>query len=171
MSQNYYSGVLAGAIVIGIIQSSSAMTGLAVAMGMSQIITLPSAIGLILGANIGTCITGLIASLRLLTASKQASIVQILINVIGVLLFLPFIATFAGLVETTSINLARRIANAHTIFNLAVSVILFPFIKPLATLTRRLVPITKDTRKAKLTKYIGESQLRMPDIALAESTK
>ncbi len=171
MGQNYYSGVLAGALVTGIIQSSSAMTGLAVAMGMSQIITLPGAIGLILGANIGTCITGFIASLRLSTAAKQASIAQILINVIGVLLFLPFIAPFADLVEITSVNLARQIANAHTIFNVAVSVILFPFIKPLATLTRRLVPITKDTRKAKLTKYIDESQLRMPDIALAEATK
>ena len=171
MGQNYYSGVLAGAIVTGIIQSSSAMTGLAVAMGMSQIITLPGAIGLILGANIGTCITGMIASLRLSTAAKQASIAQILINVIGVLLFLPFIAPFAALVETTSINLARQIANAHTIFNVTVSVILFPFIKPLATLTRRLVPITKDTRKIKLTKYIDESQIRMPGIALAEATK
>jgi len=171
MGQNYYSGVLAGAIITGIIQSSSATTGLVVAMGMSQIITLPGAVGLILGANIGTCVTGLIASLRLSTASKQASIAQILINIIGVLLFLPFIAPFADLVETTSSNLARQIANAHTIFNVAVSVILFPFIKPLATLTRRLVPIIKDTRKAKLTQYIDESQFRMPDIALAEATK
>jgi phosphate:Na+ symporter len=53
----------------------------------------------------------------------------------------------------------------------SVSVILFPFIKPLAALTRRLVPIIKDTRKAKLTQYIDESQFRMPDIALAEATK
>ncbi|MEN8098200.1 MAG: Na/Pi cotransporter family protein, partial [Chloroflexota bacterium] len=171
MGQNYLSGILAGAVATAVVQSSSAVTGLVVAMGLSQIITLPGAVALLLGANIGTCITGLIASLRLSTASKQASIAQILINLIGVFIFLPFITPFSNLVETTSNDLARQIANAHTIFNVAVSAILFPFIKPLSKLTRRLVPIIKDTRKVKLAQYIDESQFRMPDIALGEATK
>ncbi|NIS82736.1 MAG: Na/Pi cotransporter family protein, partial [Anaerolineales bacterium] len=79
-------GIIAGAIATAVVQSSSAITGLFVAMGISQVITLPGAISLLLGANIGTCITDLIASLRLSHASRRASIAQILINVIGVLL-------------------------------------------------------------------------------------
>ena len=88
MGQSYLPGILAGAIATAIVQSSSAVTALVVAMGMSQVITLPGAVAVLLGANIGTCVTGFIASLRLSLASRRASLAQILINVIGVLLFL-----------------------------------------------------------------------------------
>lgn len=138
---------------------------------MSQVITLPGAIAVLLGANIGTCVTGFIASLRLSHASRRASIAQILINVIGVLLFLPFLAPFTTLVSYTSANLPRQIANAHTIFNIAVSAILFPFVETLARASERLVPIAEEEERPSLTKYIDASQYRFPDIALAEATK
>ena len=67
-----------------------------VAMGMSNSITIEGAVGIILGANIGSCVTGLIAALRLSSAARQASLAQITINVFGVLLFLPFISQYAG---------------------------------------------------------------------------
>ena len=95
-------GVLAGLVITSITQSSTAVTSMTVAMGISQAITLEGAMGIILGANIGSCITGLIASLRLSRAARQASIAQILINIFGVLLFLPFIGQFAELVGRTS---------------------------------------------------------------------
>ena len=117
MGQSPLPGIIAGTIATAIVQSSSAVTGLVVAMGMSQIITLPGAIALLLGANIGTCVTGLIASLRLSPTSRRASMAQIIINVVGVLLFLPFLTPFATLVSYTSSSLPRQIANAHTIFN------------------------------------------------------
>lgn len=171
MGQNYMSGILAGAIATAIIQSSSAVTGLVVAMGISGIITLPGAIALLLGANIGTCVTGLIASIRLSPASKRASTAQIIINVIGVLLFLPFITPFASLVARTSSSLPRQIANAHTIFNVAVSVMLFPFIKTIAQASKRLVPITRQEEQEKLTHYIDDSLYRFPAIALTEAAR
>lgn len=171
IGQSYLPGIIAGTIATAIVQSSSAVTGLVVAMGMSEIITLPGAIALILGANIGTCITGLIASLRLSHASRRAAIAQILRNGIGVLLFLPFLSPFATLVSWTSSSLPRQIANAHGIHNVVVSAILFPFIGTLARVTERLVPITGEEERPGLTKYIDESQLRFPHIALAEATK
>jgi phosphate:Na+ symporter len=171
MGQNTLTGVLAGMTLTAIVQSSSAVTGLVVAMGLVDTITLPAAISVLLGANIGTCITGFIASLRLSRASRQASMAQILINVIGVLLFLPFLSPFTTLVSRTSPILPRQIANAHTIFNVIVSALLFPFVKQLAWLSRRLVPEGKQVRESDLTAYIDERQYRIPQVALQEALR
>jgi phosphate:Na+ symporter len=168
MGQRYMPGIIAGTIATAVVQSSSAITGLVVAMGISQVITFPGAVALLLGANIDTCITGLVASIRLSHASRRASIAQILINVIGVLLFLPFLTPFATLVSRTSSDLARHIANAHTIFNVSVSVVLLPFVGTIAKASERLIPV-REEENAKLTKYIDERQYRFPSIALTEA--
>jgi phosphate:Na+ symporter len=169
MGKNVLAGVLAGMVATAIVQSSSAITGLTVAMGISNAITLPAAIAILLGANIGTCVTGLIASLRLSRASRRASIAQILINVFGVVLFVPFVTPYAGLVRMTSALLPRQIANAHTIFNIVVSVLLFPFVKQIAQLVERLVPEGRKAVEPKLTAYIDERQFRIPQVALQEA--
>jgi len=170
MGQNVLAGLLAGAVVTAIVQSSSAVTGLTVAMGMSQAISLEGAIAILLGANIGTCATGLIASSRLSRTARQASIAQILINVIGVLIFLPFFSSFTRLVSLTASGLPRQIANAHTIFNVAVSVILFPFVGHIARAARRLVP-EREEKETKLTAYIDPMQYGIPSLALTEALK
>ena len=170
MGQNVLAGLLAGATLTAIVQSSSAVTGLAVAMGMSQAITLEGAVAILLGANIGTCVTGLIASSRLSRASRQASVAQILINVIGVLIFLPFFSPFTRLVSLTASTLPRQIANAHTIFNIAVSAILFPFVGHIARTARRLVP-EKEELEPKLTAFIDHMQYGIPSVALTESLR
>jgi phosphate:Na+ symporter len=170
MGQNVFAGLLAGTIITATVQSSSAVTGLAVAMRMSQAITLEGAVAILLGANIGTCATGLIASLRLSRAAKQASIAQILINVVGVLIFLPFFSPFTRFVSLTASELPRQIANAHTIFNVAVSAILFPFVGLIAKAARWLAPEEKE-KGASLTAYIDPMQYGIPAIALTESRK
>jgi len=169
MGRNIFAGVFAGIVTTAIIQSSSAVTGLVVAMGIGEAVTLQAAVAILLGANIGTCITGLIASLRLSEASRRTSIAQILINVLGVLLFLPFIGPFTTLIRSTSTLLPRQIANAHTIFNVVVSVALFPFIKQIAWLAERVVPEGATEAKPKLTAYIDERQFRIPQVALQEA--
>jgi len=171
MGQHLLWGILAGALATAVIQSSSAITGLVVAMGVSNVIALPGAIAVILGANIGTCITGLIASFRLARPTRRVSIAQILINVVGVVIFIPFISPFTSLVATTSSSLPRQIANAHTMFNLAVSAALFPFVRPIARLAERLVPKSEEERRPKLTHFIDEKLYSLPSIALAEAAK
>lgn len=171
MGQNLAAGVLAGTIATAVVQSSSAITGLVVAMGISGAITLPGAIALLLGANIGTCITGLFASLRLSRAARRASIAQIFINVAGVILFLPFISLFTTIVSRTSPSLPRQIANAHTIFNVAVSAVLFPFVKQITRIVELLVPKRAEEEKPKLTAYIDERQYRLPPVALTEAVR
>src|SRR5512141_325714 len=110
MGQFPLAGVLAGFIITSVVQSSTAVTSITVAMGMSHVITLDGAVGIILGANIGSCATGFIASFQLSRAARQASMAQIIINVFGVLLFLPFIAQYADMIGRTSVDLARQIA-------------------------------------------------------------
>lgn len=164
-------GLLAGLLLTALTQSSTAVTSMVVAMGISQVITLEGAIGMILGANIGSCITGFLASLRLSRSARQASMAQILINVIGVLLFLPFIPQFAELVSRTSDELPRQIANAHTIFNLTVSAVLFPFVPQLAWLSGRMVPVRAEEAEHKLTAYIEDVQHSVPAVAINEAAR
>jgi phosphate:Na+ symporter len=171
MSLHPMVGVLAGLLMTSLTQSSTAVTSMAVAMGISQVITLQGAIGIILGANIGSCITGLVASLPLSRTARQASVAQISINVFGVLLFLPFIPQFAELVSRTSDELPRQIANAHTIFNVTVSAILFPFVKQIAQLSAWLVPAGHKEEKLKVTAYIDEMQYSVPAVALTEAAR
>ncbi len=160
-------GVVAGAILTALIQSSSAMTGLVIALGAANAITLRGAIALILGANVGTCVTGLFASLRSSRASRRASLAQIIINTVGVALFLPIVPPFAALVEQTSNSLARQVANAHSIFNVVVSIILFPFIGTIVRITKILIA-GKEERAVSLTHSLDHHLLKVPSIALTQ---
>ena len=171
LGERSWLGILAGAVLTAVTQSSSAVTSLVVAMGISQAITLEGAVGVILGANIGTCITGLVASLNLSPTARQASIAQIFINISGVLMFLPFISPFSNFVQGTSTILSRQIANAHSIFNVAVSLILFPFTKQIASIAKKLAPIDRKKEEQKATTYIDEKQYAVPSVALNEATR
>ena len=171
MGEHTWIGLLAGVILTAVTQSSSAVTSLVIAMGLSQVITLEGAIGIILGANIGTCITGLLASLRLSPTARQASLAQIIINIAGVLLFIPIITPFTALVQGTSQILSRQIANAHTIFNVVVSVVMFPFVKPIANFVEKVSPLKPGEGKQKVTTFIDEGQLAVPSVAINKALK
>lgn len=171
MGQYPLAAALAGLIVTSVVQSSTAVTSIAVAMGVSQVITLEGAIGIILGANIGSCVTGFIASFPLSRPARQVSMAQISINIIGVLLFIPFIPQFADLISRTSPSLARQIANAHTIFNITVSLLMLPFVKQIAWLADKLVPPDTKPEQEKPTAYIDDMQYSVPAVALNEAAR
>jgi phosphate:Na+ symporter len=86
-------------------------------------------------------------------------------------LFLPFIAPYAQLVKLTSPDLARQIANAHTFFNIIVSLLLFPFVKQIAWVAKRLVPARPQDEKKRLTAFIDEMQFSVPAVALNEASR
>ena len=125
--ENPFLGILAGAIFTALIQSSSATTGIVITLASSGSITLEAGIPLILGANIGTCITALLAGLKATRDAKRVAIGHVLFNVIGVLVFCFWIPTFADLVAQTTDNIPRQIANAHTIFNIVSTMLFIPF--------------------------------------------
>ncbi len=170
MGQTPILGVIAGTFLTATVQSSSAMTGLVIALGASNAITLPGAISLILGANVGTCVTGLIASARSSTSARRASMAQVIINLSGVVLFFPFVTPFARLVSQTSDSLARQIANAHSIFNVLVSLAFYPITSPLVRICKRLIP-GQERRPAAVTQYLDDKLLKVPSIALTQAAK
>ena len=168
LSQHILIGVLVGAVFTAAIQSSTAMTGLVIAMGKSESITLSVAIAIILGANIGSCIMGWLAAMQSGTSAKRASYSQIFINISGVLIFLPFIRPFTQVVSLTSDVLARQIANAHTIFNVIVSVLMLPFVNILANFIERVIQPTEEEEKARKarTRFIDPRLVNMPMMAV-----
>ena len=167
---NVVLGVLVGAGVTALVQSSSAMTAMVIAMGSAGILSLPAAIALILGANIGTTVTGLIASIGSSLSSKRLAIAQVLVNVVGVGVFLPFVSSYSGLVEATAATLTRQIANAHSFFNIAVTLLLLPCVGGLVWLARRVIPgreIRVDTRP----QFLAEELLNTPSVALEQARR
>ena len=164
------SGLLAGVIITSIFQSSTALMGLVISLGINNLITLEAAIAIILGANIGSCITGIIAVVGSSLSSKRLSLAQLMTNVIGVFLFFPFITNFTGFIEMTSTVLPRQIANAHSIFNIIVTLIMLPLINFLVFIVKRLLP-GEEIEIKRGTEFIDEKLLIAPSIALSQAEK
>lgn len=169
-SENPIFSVATGAVFTGIVQSSSATTGLVLAMGMSNAIDLTSAIELIFGANIGTCVTAQLASIGSSLSSRRAALAQLIINVAGVIIFLPFLLPFCKMMASTSSSLPRQIANAHTVFNVIVSLIIFPFVGALVGAVKRIIPGEEKAVERKV-KFLDDKTLTMPSIAISEACK
>ncbi len=164
------SGLLAGIVITAIFNSSTALMGLVLSLGMNNMITLDAGIAILLGANIGSCVTGLMASFGSSLSAKRLSLTQVLVNVVGVLLFFPFIPNFAGLIAMTSAELPRQIANAHSIFNITCTLIMLPIVGLLASVVTRLMP-GEEIRIQRGTKFVNEKLLVAPSIALSQAEK
>jgi len=165
---NVLLGVLVGAVVTAVIQSSSAMTAIVIAMGAAGVLTLPAAIALIFGANIGTTVTAQIASIGSSLSSRRLATAQLLVNFLGVAVFIPLVPWFANLVAATSTSLPRQIANAHTIFNVVVTLALIPCVGLLVILVKRLVR-GKERKATAMPQYLGEEFLETPSVALSQA--
>ena len=136
-------GILVGAVFTAIIQSSSASVGILQALAMGGVINLHSAVFVLFGQNIGTCITALLASVGTSRNAKRTTLIHLMFNVIGTALFVtlciltPFTDFVAGL---TPDNPVAQIANVHTIFNISTTLILLPFGSMLEKIAIALLP-------------------------------
>ncbi|MCM8801271.1 MAG: Na/Pi symporter [Candidatus Omnitrophica bacterium] len=161
---------MAGLGVTAILQSSSVTTGMVLGLAMANLISLRASIPLILGCNIGTCVTALIASVGTGVSAKRAALAHIMFNVLGTIIFLPFLGLFEKLVIYTSPNLARQIANAHTFFNVINTVIFLPFIKSFSILLTRMIKGEEEELEFQ-PKYLDRRLLNTPPIALDSAIK
>ena len=145
-------GILAGAGFTALIQSSSAAVGILQALATSGVIGFSSAVFVLFGTNIGTCITALLASIGTSKNAKRTTFIHLSFNIIGTVFFtvlclvLP-VATWVG--ATATGNAAAQIANMHTIFNLTTTLLLLPFGNYLATLAEKVLPDAEEEKKAK----------------------
>ena len=136
-------GILAGMLFTAIIQSSSASVGILQALATSGLIGLPSAVYVLFGQNIGTCITAVLASIGTNRNAKRTTIIHLMFNIIGTVVFtvvcmtLPLTALIQSL---TPSNPAAQIANMHTLFNIVTTLLLIPFGTGMAKLASRILP-------------------------------
>ena len=136
-------GILVGAVFTAIIQSSSASVGILQTLAASGLIGLPSAVYVLFGQNIGTCITAVLASIGTSRNAKRTTIIHLLFNIIGTVLFTTICMLFplTDLVESfTPSNPAAQIANMHTLFNITTTILLLPLGNQLAAIATRILP-------------------------------
>lgn len=136
-------GILAGALFTAVIQSSSASVGILQALAISGVIGIENAVFVLFGQNIGTCITAVIASIGTNRNAKRTTIIHLLFNIIGTMIFVlismstPFVSVMKNI---TPNNNAAQIANVHTVFNIVTTLLLLPFGNYLAKLAVIILP-------------------------------
>lgn len=168
-------GILVGFGITVIVQSSSASMGLLLAVAYSsELVTLDIAFPILFGQNIGTCVTALLSSFGANKTAKRAAVMHLLFNILGTTIFmiaiyvLPIKNWIASMNPT---NIKRQIANAHTIFNIANTIILFPFAELIVKAATRLIPGTDDEDEVQGLKYLDSRIMETPSIAVGMASK
>ena len=167
--ENPIFGLVIGALVTAVIQSSSASVGILQALSMTGHITYGVALPIIMGQNIGTCITAFISSIGVNANARKVAVVHIAFNLIGSIIFLSMfeLVHFICHLEfmTESVNPAS-IAIVHSIFNIATTIMLFPFIKQLEKIANMVIKEKGKEDREKV--MIDERLLLSPDFAVSE---
>ncbi len=172
--------ILIGIIFTALIQSSSAATGVVITMVGSMVLPLDLALFIILGANIGTCVTALLASIGANANSKRVAFTHFSFNVIGTMVFTTLIWIFKDQVVSLLINcfpgsdvmsLQMRVSLFHIIFNVSTTLMLLPFVKQLVSLSKKVIKDKKLPSETLTLKYVDDRLLTMPSVALMQVKK
>lgn len=179
--ENPLLGILVGTLLTALIQSSAAFLGIVLILSTQGLITLEAAIPLIFGANIGTSITAILASINASRDAKRVALAHTLFKVFAVLIFVWFIPAYSDFIKTISptINgttlisesgsdiIPRQIANAHTIFNVLFTIIFLPFLTPVSKLMYKILPEKEEVFVSPYkTRFLEESLISTPALAL-----
>ncbi|MBK1718587.1 Na/Pi cotransporter family protein [Thiocystis violacea] len=179
--ENPAIGILVATLFTGLIQSSAATTGIVIVMASQGFVNLETGIALAFGANIGTCVTAMLAAIGKPREAVRAGLVHVLFNIAGVLIWVGFIDQLAALVQWLSpsypalsggarlaAEVPRQIANAHTLFNVANTLLFIGLTGQFARLAEWLVPDKPLGEDAFIVrpKYLDEELLTTPSLAL-----
>ena len=164
-------GVLFGAVFTGVIQSSAASVGILQALSMTGTISYRMAIPIIMGQNIGTCVTALISSIGVNRNAKRVAVVHMSFNIIGTVICLLVFYGLGALVHFTFLDKAINpveIAFVHSVFNILTTIILLPFSKLLVKLAYKIIPEAKGTKNEDKTVWLDERLLASPPLATSQ---
>lgn len=172
--------ILIGVIFTALIQSSSAATGVVITMVGTGVLDLELALFIVLGANIGTCVTALLASVGANTNAKRVALIHFTFNVIGTILFTAIIWIFKEPVvrlltsifpgeDTMSVQM--RVSVFHVIFNVTTTLLLLPFVKHLVKFSCLAIKDKKTTEEERRLKYVDERLLTTPPVAIMQVKK
>lgn len=173
LSGNIFAGIAVGTIFTVILQSSSATVAITMTMATSGLVDFQTAVALILGDNIGTTITALLASIPARRNAKRAALIHTIYNVMGALfivLIFPYYLSLVKAMSTKGAGIARLVANAHTFFNLANAVVFIAFTGVLAKVSFLILPQTEE-EKARETTFLEKRLLDVPALAIEAARK
>lgn len=170
VGDNWAIGILTGLALTAILQSSSATTGILIALASTNTININLAIPILFGCNIGTCVTALLASVGTNKTAHKAALLHLIFNVVGTIIFIPFIGYLSEFVQTTSLDISRQIANAHTIFNITNTAILLPFSTYIIKFVNKVIPCEEKVESMG-PKFIDNRFLETPVIAAGQVIK
>ncbi len=172
--------VLIGAIFTALMQSSSAATGVVITMVGTGILPLDLALFIILGANIGTCVTALLASVGANANSKRVALIHFTFNLVGTIFFAALIWIFRGFTVDLltsffpgddAMSLQMRVSVFHVIFNVSTTLILLPFVNQLVRYSCVVIKDNTDESESRALKYVDERLLSTPHVALMQVKK
>ena len=172
--------ILVGIIFTALIQSSSAATGVVITMVGSGVLPLDLALFIVLGANIGTCVTALLASIGANANSKRVALIHFTFNVVGTVFFTaivwlfkePMINLLVSLFPGSDpMSLQMRVSVFHVIFNVTTTLLLLPFVKQLVQYSCTVIRDKKAETTKHTLKYVDERLLSMPPVALMQAKK
>lgn len=175
--KNPFMGIFLGFIITAIIQSSSVTVSIVLLMAQQGLLPLWICFYIILGCNIGSCISALIASLSGNKNAKRAAMIHFLFNIIGTAIMTTLLLVGERQIESfiwtiSGDNIGRCVANAHTMFKVFQVLVLLPFAGAIVKLTYLFVPgEEKETDDAFQLEYIGEKSIFSPSTAVVEVTK
>ena len=179
--ENPILGILVGAAFTAMIQSSSAFTGIIIVLAQQGFLTLDAGIPLIFGANIGTCITAALASIGAERDAKRVALAHTMFKVLGVAMAIAFIPLLAKLIQNISPGgvidtsdqaalakyIPRQIANAHTVFNVSLTLLFLPFTSLFGKLIMRMLPDLEEVEAVRYdARFLEPSMLNTPALAL-----
>lgn len=172
--------ILVGAVFTALIQSSSAATGVVITMVGTGVLPLELALFIILGANIGTCVTALLASVGANANSKRVALIHFTFNVIGSVLFAAVIWIFKEPAVNLLVSLfpgddpmslQMRVSAFHVVFNVTTTLLLLPFVKQLVNYSCKVIKDKKEAKEALCMRYVDDRLLTTPSIALMQVKK
>jgi phosphate:Na+ symporter len=164
-------GIAAAAVFAAVVASSAATIGLAIALATHGLLPLSGAVPIVLGANIGTCATALAAAMGSTTEAKRVAVAHIGFKLLGMLVVLPFLGGFEELAARSAHDLPRQIANAHTFFNVGISLLFLPFQRLAARLIVAAVPDRPEEEARFRTRYLDERFADQASLAIGQAQR
>lgn len=171
LGNDVFLALTVGAVLTAMMNSSAAVIGLVIVLAVHGFITLPQAIPVVLGANIGTCFTSYISSIGAPLEARRVVAAHAIMKTTGVLLTLPLLRPFTNLVELTASDVARQIAMGHTLYNIGLSIVFLPTVRPFAAFIKRILPHNPNEEVGFQIRYLDDRLLDSPVLALGAANR
>ena len=166
-------GIILGIVMTAVLQSSSASVGVLQTLAMQGLVPLKFSVFVLFGQNIGTCLTALFSTVGAKKNSKRAAVIHLLFNLIGtgIFILIALLTPYVEWIEKLSPDPMAQIAISHIVFNIASTVIMFPFANVLVKLSCLLVPGKDDSESEMHCKFIDDRLLNTPPFAVMQVSK